>query len=101
VAKQGRRHQASRIAPVIGAAGGAGVGYALGRAAAPAGATAVARMAEGVLGHAAISTAAPVVGTAITGACAILAAVAVPVTVVWMIRREERQDDGEEEGGQA
>ena len=98
MAKQGaRRKPADRIAPVaLGAAGGAGVGFALGRAAAPAAATAVARMAEGVLGHAAISTAAPIVGTAITGACAILAAVAVPVTVIYMIRREEQNGSEED-----
>jgi hypothetical protein len=54
--------QANRSVPIaVGAAGGAGLGFAFGRMAAPSGATVAAKLAEGLLSQAAMSSAASII----------------------------------------
>ncbi len=87
----GRRKPRSRIAPLaVAGAGGAGLGYLAGHIAARAGSTAVVKLAEGVLSQAALSSAAPIIGSAIIGSCSVLSAVAVPLTVAWVLSRKEQ-----------
>ena len=79
-----------RLKPLAwGAAGGAGLGFAVGRLFAAPGSAAMVKLAEGLVTQAALSSAAPIIGTAIVGSCSILSAVAVPVTVMWMLSRKE------------
>ena len=87
--KAGRKPDA-RLKPLAwGAAGGAGLGFAAGRLFAAPGSAAMVKLAEGLVTQAALSSAAPIIGTAIIGSCSILSAVAVPVTVMWMLSRKE------------
>ena len=84
-----------RTIPVLAVGtGGAAVGILVGRMAGSSQATV--RAVEAVVNIAMMSTAGPVIATGLVAASAVLAAVAVPMTVMWSIKRKER-DDREEE----
>jgi hypothetical protein len=71
------------------AAVGAGAGYIAGRALMPASATAATKLAEGILSHAALSAAGPIIAASIVSASAIVSAIAIPLVVIWAISRED------------
>ncbi len=87
----------SILPAALSAALGAVGGYLAGRAASTAGSTAVVKLAEGVLGHAALSAAGPVIAASITGASVIIAALAVPVAVARVLSRMDRAEQGKDQ----
>jgi hypothetical protein len=88
--KPAGENPASRSVPLaVGAAGGAGVGFAVGRLLATPGSAAMTKLVETLAAQTALQTAGPIIGTAIIGSCAILSAVAVPLTVMWALSRKE------------
>lgn len=87
----GKRKPRSRIAPLaVAGAGGAGLGFFTGHVVASSGSTAVLKLAEGLLSHAALTSAGSIIGSAIIGSCSVLSAIAVPLTVAWVLSRKEQ-----------
>ena len=89
--KSEKRKPGPKTMPVaLGVAGGSGIGLLVGRTMAGPGTAAVTRLAESVATQAALQTAGPIIGAAIVGSSSILAAVAVPVVVMWALKKEDQ-----------
>jgi hypothetical protein len=95
--RRGRPLRRSILPTAIAGAGGAGAGYLAGRTAVSATAKAMGTMAEALVRQTTLSTTGPMLASGIMGGAIILAAVLIPLTVVWSIHREERTHAEEEE----
>ena len=85
------------IPTAIAGAGGAGVGYLTGRTAVSAAATTASKLADALIKSSSLSTSGPIVASAILGAALILAAIAIPLSIAWGIKREDQQYGSEED----
>lgn len=86
----GKRNAKARHVPVaLGLAGGTGIGVFVGRAMSGPGSAAVLKLAETLAMNVTLQTAGPIIGAAIAGSSSILAAIAVPVVVMWALKKEE------------
>lgn len=94
MAKQndGMRPAGRRVPLAVGVAGGAGVGFALARTVSGPGSAAVTRLVDLLVAQIALQTTGPIVATAITGSCSILSAIAIPLTVIWAIKKGKQND---------
>ena len=90
-----RRPVRWRLLPValLSGAGGAYLGYRVAPAGDGAQSAAILTLTDGLLRHTSFSTAAPIVATGIAAGSAILAAVAIPVAVLWTLSKIERNKE--------